>query len=249
MGASLNQAICSLFKVIQDEQGLQRIVTPFEYVGTGDSVVVRVRARGNSWQIDENGEAAFYASMNGGDIEKDNIIRWANDGLPTPAKYNADDETIIANVSDELQIAPAILRVAQAAQTLYSLATNRSERVVGDFKERLTETILSIAATLDVKTNQDVILPNTGELVADFVIESPTPLIIIAATSTTRLLEAEIIHLQYQNTKTKGFVLAIAENQNTVGKKQFERANYYTGKTVSYNPSDLAMLIQRNATH
>ena len=59
---------------------------------------------------------------------------------------------------------------------------------------------------------------------------TPRPLIVIAASSAARLLEAEVIHMQYLYTQQPGFVLAIAESEQAVGKKQFKRANFYTGK-------------------
>ena len=56
------------------------------------------------------------------------------------------------------------------------------------------------------------------------------PLFVIAASSATRLLEAEVIHMQYRYTKQRGFILAVAESEKVVGKKQFHPLNYL-GKT------------------
>ncbi len=36
----LKQAICSLFEVHTDEGGVQRIVTPIEYPGSNDQIVI-----------------------------------------------------------------------------------------------------------------------------------------------------------------------------------------------------------------
>ncbi|MDR5829774.1 hypothetical protein P9250_18020 [Caballeronia sp. LP006] len=80
-------------------------------------------------------------------------------------------------------------------------------------------------------------------MIADHVIDTPTPSIVIAATSAKRLLEGEIIHLQYRAQKMPGAVLAIAESQQAVGKIQFERANYYTWKTVVFDARNLRSLI------
>ena len=57
-------------------------------------------------------------------------------------------------------------------------------------------------------------------------------------------MEAEVIHMQYPMSRTPGFVLAVAESQKAVGIKQFNRANYYTGKTVAFNPLDFAQLLR-----
>lgn len=70
------------------------------------------------------------------------------------------------------------------------------------------------------------------------------PLIVIAASSATRLLEAEVIHMQYRYTKQRGFILAVAESEKVVGKKQFHRANYYTGKTVEFSAYDFGQLLR-----
>lgn len=245
---TLKRAICSLFEVHADSGDVQRIVTPLEYPGTGDRIVVRVRNHGNeAISIDENGEAAFYAGLAGGDVESEVVLRWALD-LPThsPARLTSD-EKLEATVSDHRLIAPYIFRVAEAAQQLYALATSRADRQSSDFKERVSAVILETAATLNLTCSSDVELPIAGGLVADHVIESNTPLIVVAATSVTRLLEAEVIHMQYQMSNKPGFVLAVAESQAAVGKKQFERANYYTGKTVSFSPHDLSQLVSAYA--
>ena len=69
--SDLKQAICSLFEVHADECGVQRIVTPLEYPGSNDQIIIRVRPSGNGFAIDENGETSLYASLNGGDIESE----------------------------------------------------------------------------------------------------------------------------------------------------------------------------------
>lgn len=76
---SLKSAICALFEVFPDEKGIQRVVTPIEYSGTGDQIVVRVRPTPSGFQIDENSEAGFYASMAGGDTESGILSRWIDE--------------------------------------------------------------------------------------------------------------------------------------------------------------------------
>lgn len=53
--SDLKRAICSLFEVYADEDGVQRIVTPLEYPGSNDRIVVRVRQSGDGqgFKIDE----------------------------------------------------------------------------------------------------------------------------------------------------------------------------------------------------
>jgi hypothetical protein len=241
----LKRAICSLFEVHADEGGVQRVVTPLEYPGSNDQIVVRVRpsADGHGFAIDENGEAAFYAALNGGDVESEAVGRWAEDiSSASPVKFT-DDEKISAYASDERLIAPYIFRVAEAAQQLHAIATARADRQSSDFKDRIKQIVQEIAIESNLQLNSEVELPIAGGLKADHVLGTSMPLIIIAATSSTRLLEAEVIFMQYRADKKQGYVLAVAENQATVGKKQYERAAYYTNKAVIFNSDAFSTLV------
>lgn len=243
----IKQAICSLFEVHADEGGVQRIVTPLEYPGSNDQIVIRVRPSkyGSGFVIDENGDTSLYASMNGGDVESEAVERWANEiSLCSPVKFD-DDEKIIAFADSEKLIAPYIFRVAEAAQQLFAIATSRSDRQVSDFKERVKQVIEEIAEETSMVLQNDIELPISGGLKADHMLGIESPLIIIAATSATRLLEAEVIYMQYRAQQKKGFVVAVAENQASVGKKQYERANYYTDRAVIYNKDAFHQLIAK----
>jgi hypothetical protein len=182
--------------------------------------------------------------MIGGDVESGAVEQWSqNLSQLSPARL-CDDEVIRATTTDERLVVPYVFRVAEAAQQLYGVATSRPERQsTSDFKERLTRTIAEIATEFGVGYRSEVELPISGGLTADHLIETPTPSIIIAATSAKRLLEGELIHLQYRAVHMPGHVLAIAENQQAVGKTEFERANYYTWKTVVFDARNLRSLI------
>lgn len=240
---TIKQAICALFEVHADEGGVQRVVTPLQYSGSGDHIVVRVRANEHGFTVDENGESSLYASMADGDVELEAVQRWLAD-LPTYSPVSIDeDEVLRAHASDERLIPAYIFRVAEAAQSLYALATARQPRKESDFKKRVAEAVEAAAATFGFSYENDVMLPIAGDFKADHVISSSPPLIVIAATGIQRLLEAEIVHMRYQQEGLPGFVLATVESQRSVGAKQFERANYYTGKTVSFSPADFSSLL------
>lgn len=244
IATSLRDSICSLFEVHQDEQGVQRVVTPIEYPGTGDNVVIRIRPEGGGrFSIDENGEAVLYSTLNGGDVESDAVARWIEEiSTYSPVKFT-EDETLSALVSDERLIAPYIFRVAEAAQQLYAIATARPDRQTSDFKERVKQIIAEVSKEVQIPFKSDVELPIAGGLKADHVIETKKPIIIIAATSATRLLEAEVIYMQYRQDRMDGYILAVAESQLAVGKKQFERAGYYTSKAVVFDSTAFSKLI------
>lgn len=241
----IKRAICSLFEVHADEGGVQRVVTPLEYPGSNDQIVVRVRpnADGSGFLIDENGEAAFYASLNGGDVDSESINRWAAElHNLSPAKFN-DNEVITAFAKDEKLIAPYIFRVAEAAQQLHSIATARAPRQESDFKDVVKRIVQAIATESKLAYAADVELPIAGGLIADHVVGTTNPLIIFSATSATRLLEAEVAYMQYREDAKQGYVLAVAESQESVGKKQYERAGYYTNKAVIFNPAAFEKLV------
>lgn len=243
MNKELKHQICSLFEVVEDPSGIQRIITPLEYPLSGDRIVVRVRENASGFRVDENGEAALFASMAGGDTHADAVTRWAEDIIVAGIIAIDDEDVIYTEPKSPELIAPAIFRVAEAAQQLYSISTSRSTRQTNNFKERVGSVVFDASKEFGFKFTADEELPIAGGMIADYVIEADRPLIIIAASSLTRLLEAEIIHMQYKLSKRPGFVVAVAESASIVGKKQFERANYYTDKTVSFNPHDFHQLL------
>lgn len=240
---TIKHSICSLFEVHADGQGVYRVVTPLEYPGTNDNIVIRVRVRDGKFNIDENGEAALFAAMSDGDVESEAVTRWISDLGDSSILSFDSDEVLSATTNDDRLIPTLIFRVAEAAQHLFALSTARQPRRVSDFKDQVAEAVRAAANNVGFKYESDVELPIAGDFLADHVIASPTPLIVIAATGIQRLLEAEIIHMRYQQENKPAFVLAAVESQKSVGAKQFERANYYTGKTVSFNASDFSALI------
>lgn len=248
--AKIKRDICALFEVHDDEGGVQRVVTPLELPGTGDQVVVRVRPRNGFFQVDENGDTAFSAAMNGGNLESETVGRWlAFMAETSPVVFN-DEELITAEAKNESELAATILKVASFAQHFYGVAVNRQERKVNDFRDRLAEVVQEVAAALKLGVQINYTLPQTSGLTADFLIgEEKNPLIIIAAHNQTRLLEAEVIWLQYQRERVAGYVLAVAESQMAVTKQQFERAPYFTDKAVIFEPSNFGPMMKTIASN
>lgn len=244
----LKRAICSLFEVHLDDQGIQRIVTPLEYTGSGDRIVVRVRPRGTGFQIDENGEAALYSGMAGGDTESTAVERWREELCHGPVTMDEND-VLSACTNDERLVASYVFRVAEAAQQLHAISTSRAERQNSGFKERVSALVREVAQSLQAEIENDVELPMMGKWKADHVIVMPRPLIVIVATTAARLMEAEMIHLQFRLDKKPGAVIAIAESQATVGgHKQFERAGYFTDRTVVFEPDSLRQLLSQEVS-
>jgi multidrug efflux pump subunit AcrA (membrane-fusion protein) len=242
----LKREICSLFEVHSDESGVQRVVTPLEYSDSGDRIVIRVRRQPDgAFRVDENGEAALYASMRGGDVDSEATNRWGEE-LQSPLTFT-EDETIAATITDERLITTYIFRVAEAAQQLHAIATSRVERQQSDIKDRVAAVVRQVAIELNANVESDVTLPLAGAFVADHVIALKRPLIVIVATTAARLMEAELIHMQYRVQSRPGAVVAVAESQAAVTRKQFERAGYYTSKTVVFDEDAFPDLLNEYA--
>lgn len=245
IGASLKRSICRLFDVVDDEQNVKRVITPLEFAKTGYAVVVRVRPlEEGKFLIDENGDAAMFASMSGGETDSDSVGRWVAD---LDCGLTFADDVVSIQVDTEDAIAPGIFRVAETAQQLFAIATSRANRQTSDFKSRVAAVFEKAALEHGIHYDVDVELPFAGGMEADFVLHAERPLIVIAANSLPRLLEAEIIHLQSQRHNRKEMVVAVAESQAAVGKKHFERANYFTDKTVSFDPENMLQLLTQHA--
>jgi len=250
---NIKQQICDLFEVYSDKAGVTRVVTPLEYAGSGDKIVVRVRPGQNGgYVVDENGEAVFNAMMAGGDISSAPVSRWLEEfHHKGPVFFDESDERLYALFSREEQAAPCIFRVAQAAQRLHAVATARvaePERPSEIFRKQVKELMVAVATQLNIPINHEVTLPIAGDFKADHVIESGTPLLIITAISDARLLEAEVICMQYRADQRRAHIWAIADKQSTVGQQQFERANYYMDKALIFQQDSLRQLLIQEMT-
>lgn len=245
ISSNLQHSICQLFNVVADERGVQRVITPLEYPNSGDQIVIRVRPSESGFQIDENGDAALNAAMAGGDIDSDAISRWAEDLMGNSPVQFQSNEVLAAYAPSEKHIAPYIIRVAEAAQQLHAIATSKAERKSSDFKSRLENIVWASALHYEREIRKNEVLPIAGGLEADHFIVSETPIIIVAASSPARLLEAEVIFMQYRAENRAGRVIAVAESQAAVGKKQFERAGYYTDRTVAFDEYAVGAMLDR----
>lgn len=250
MNSNIKSLICGLFDVLPDEKGVYRVITPMEYIGTKEKVVVRIRPAGEGkFKIDDNGDAMFYASMSGADVESETVKTWLSE-LPNNFPISVEDEVILSQTDEEMEIASLVIKVAQVSQDFYSIATSRTktQRSSDVFKNKVREAVYLAAEKSNAKVQSDVDLEDiSGSFVADHVIDgSSGKLIVIAATSVQRLLEAELIHTSYEREKIQAKVIAVVESQEAVTKKQFERAAYYTDKTAVFSPHDFSGLISRS---
>ena len=87
---------------------------------------------------------------------------------------------------------------------------------------------------------RDVPADESQSILVDAYLVAPRPIMIIAATTTLRLMEAEMVFLDCSRRKEPAYVLALVEDARAIGIKQYTRANYYTDKTVEFT-SDMAI--------
>lgn len=113
----------------------------------------------------------------------------------------------------------------------------------------MIDIVQEVARDAGVEYRQDVPVDESGSLMVDVYIASPTPLMVVAATSIQRLMEAEIIWLDAAHRREPAYVLATVESAQAVGISQYTRANYYTDKTVEFASPALRNLVSSRLQH
>lgn len=242
-------SICALFEV-KEEEGVLFIQTPLSNLAN-DSIVVYATGLedGGMWRVDDNGETAFSLSLAGCNITTDAFSETA--GLlckGSAVSWNADDLDLSMTVEPK-DIGIASIIIATTASKIITAVTAKKERGgKSDFKDKLMALLAEISTESGRKADFDVYID--GELLkADCKIDTPTPTFIIAATSSERLTEAELIHSRLKINKEPGYVLAVVESIDTVGKSHYRRANYFTDKAIEYDDAMFGSLIRSRFVH
>ena len=222
--------ICKRFDWIgTDDHG--RLITPWHY-DDGDRVVIFAQREDTHWRVDDNGEGLFRLAAAGIDPESPAVLARL-DAFPAllGVRVEEDGETLSAR---SVHLEQAAFAVAEASSQIMALACLRRARPVSDFRERVVKVVQAAATSLGVEARLDVPVDESLSLRADVYILSRVPLIVIAATSAQRLMEAEIIWLDAARRQERAYVLATVEDARAVGINQYTRANYYTDKTVEF---------------
>jgi hypothetical protein len=221
---------CSGFQWVgTDDAG--RLVTPWRY-DDGDQVVVFARREGSEWRVDDNGEGLFRLAAAGVDPESPQVVARLS-AFPTLLGVHVEDDGETLGARSEA-LEPAALAVAEASSQVMALACLRRERPRSGFREQVVQAVRAAAASAGVEARFNVPVDDSQSLTADVYLSSPVPLIVIAATSAQRLMEAEIIWLDAARRQEPAYVLAAVEDVRAVGISQYTRANYYTDKTVEF---------------
>lgn len=224
---ALRHALCKAFEVFED-QGVLLVRTPFG-LDLNDDLILRVRPDQGGWRIDENGETLFALSMAGADPDAERVRE-----LIEPAEMDPEDGTLYSRAISPDQIASAVFRLAGAALRVHATFRPRLRAEPSDIKERVVALLSDLAQQMGVGMQTDSVLDEGGNLTADAVLEGAEPFMVIVATTTERLMEAELLYLQRKVRQRPGYVCAVVPSAKTVGQKHFTRANYYTDKAVEF---------------
>jgi Domain of unknown function DUF1828 len=120
----IKQCICGLFEVTGTEDNGWCVVTPMQYTGSNDHVVVHIQQAANGWTLHDHGEAILNANLLGFDTATEALERWASDlNDHGPVCYAAETELLSASTNNHNLFAPYLFRVAEAALGLFTIAT------------------------------------------------------------------------------------------------------------------------------
>jgi len=242
----MNQTdFCNSFEWHPKPEG-GRVVTPWRY-DDGDHVVVFVTREPLGWRLDDNGEGLFRLASAGVDTDSDRVQARLG-AFPQLLGVQVDpaDGTLFT-MADDKGVGARALAVAEASAQIMGLACLRRDRSQpSDFRERVVAVVEEVARLANIESRKDVPVDESGTILADVYVTAARPIMVIAATSAQRLMEAEIIWLNAARRGEPVFVLATVEDAHRIGVGQYTRANYYTDKTVEFRGADaLSDLISR----
>lgn len=243
-----NQHFCQHFQWLESPEG-GRIITPWRY-DDGDQVVIFATRTEAGWKLDDNGESLFRLAAAGVDPESDRVkARLAAFPSLLGVRLDDDGESLCAEAT-QATFEQTAIAVAEASAQIQALSVLRQIRQVSDFRERVMSIVEEVARAAGIETRSNVPADESQTLFTDVYVCSPTPLLIIAATTPKRLMEAEMIWLDAARRQDHVYVLATVESAQSIGLSQYTRANYYTDKTVEFTaPKALGDLIAKQMRH
>ena len=237
-----DQHFCQHFQWVESPEG-GRIITPWRY-DDGDQVVVFATRTEAGWKLDDNGESLFRLAAAGVDPDSERVkARLA--AFPSLLGVHLDDdgESLCADAT-QATFEQTAIAVAEASTQIQALSVLRQPRQASDFRERVIDIVENVATAAGVEVRRHVPADENQSFFVDVYVCSPIPLLVIAATTVNRLLEAQFIWSDAARRQDHVYVLATIESAQALGISQYTRANYYTDKTVEFsNPRALADLV------
>lgn len=232
---TLAAALCQQYQVQPTSGGVFSVVTPLRY-DDGDHVVVFVREENSRYKADDNGEAAFRLMQEGVDFDSARLRQWLN-SLPEihGVAWDDDEENLASFAESPARLPEVVMRVAECSIQMQALAALRVDRVSGpDFKEQIVSVLREVSAETGIEAKYDVPVDQDQQLITDVYFLTETPLAVVAASTTNRLLEAQLMWANAKRIGDRLKVIAVVDDPAKIGIKNFTRANYFTDKTVAY---------------
>ncbi len=233
-----------LFEVKKTQNpNVELIQTPLEFPGTNDQVVVRVRKSPQGYLVDDGGDTEWFIEASGFSLESAGIEASKKHLYETLGVEFNDDLVLFQRVETDAQLPMAVIQVAQAAVAFYEVASNRLERKEGRFRKELKEALREVAAEDGFEVSEDCAIAALQGQKADYRLTKKAlknPIYVFAASDKARLLEAQLAFLALDREVP---VIAIAESQEKVGRRNFERAGYFTTKCLAYDKGSMRDLM------
>lgn len=232
---SLQAELCKGFRIQSSPSGSLSVVTPLVYED-GDHIVLFIsNTQNQQFRIDDNGEAAFRLMTEGLDLERGKVSEWiASLSKSYGVHWDSDQDELFATAASPSQVADAIARVAECSAQMQALSALRVERKQSTFKEEVLKVLAEIERETQVQVKYDVPVDPDHQLIVDAYFLSKTPLAVVIASSTERLLEAELMWTNARRLGDPMRLIAVIEDVDKIGTKQVMRANYFTDKTVQF---------------
>jgi hypothetical protein len=233
----LRQVLCGAFD-LSTEGDTCLIGTPFQ-IDYNDRLVLRIRKGQGSYRVDDNGDTAFALMLAGVDTDPDRLSELVQ--LPKAVQIDSADSSLYVQAETLETAAESVWSITAHALRLHEAAKPRLRQAPSDFRDRVVMLLESIARQENVPILFDHVVEKTGSIIADVVIGSESaPLLVFAAPSPERLMEAELVYLRRKLHPAPGYVCAVVPSARAVGQKHFSRANYYTDKTLEFDGWDNA---------
>jgi hypothetical protein len=228
----MNLDLCQDFQIRPTAGGFL-IVTPLRYDDQDAIVVYGDRQPDGRWCVHDNGDAALRLMFDSIDPDTPKIQIWLEEQAARIRWNDALAQLECPNVTDS-NLTVAAFQVAQAAAQLQAMTALRHSREESRFKNEVIAVLKQVEQETGIAARYDVPFDPERLFVADCLFSVQKPVAILIASTTERLLEAELAwsHLRRLNDPT--LIFAVIEDATQVGKKQVARANYFTDKVYPY---------------
>ena len=250
--------ICELFEISPSKSNSMTLIkTPFEFEGTNDKVVVRVRpVSSGGYDLDDGGDTTWFLATGGYQFDpKGSATSSILENIKESFNVELDNECEILqmHVNKESDLPQAVINLVQASTLLFGTISSRIERAASTFKEDLRTALYEIAEENHVQLEENPEVSNCHGLRADYLLKTKdsAELYLFAASDKARVMESSVAYLSlYTNLEERKTspipkVMLVVESQSKVGKETYERAGYFSDRCIVYDKQNLPSAFKR----